>query len=166
MTAPAKPAYPTADSQSAPSATICILAGDGTLVPVGAANPIPVSGAGLAVVGLGQAVMADSVPVTMASDQSTMPVIDASQQAQSSAVNLTSATRVKNAAGRVFRVSIIVAGSAPGTVNDCATTGAAAVSNQIATLPNTVGTLELDWPFATALVIVPGTGQTVAASYN
>jgi hypothetical protein len=80
--------------------------------------------------------------------------------------NITSATLVKASAGRVVRVSVIVAGSTAGTVNDCATTGAAAASNQVATIPATVGVLSLDWPCATGLVLVPGTGQTLAVSYS
>jgi len=79
--------------------------------------------------------------------------------------NITSATAIKATAGRLVRISVIVAGSAAGTANDCATTGAAAVGNQIAAIPNTVGVINLDWPCATGIVVVPGTGQTLAVSY-
>jgi hypothetical protein len=53
-----------------------------------------------------------------------------------------------------------------GTVNDAATTGAAAVANQIAAVPNTLGaSVSLNFPFDKGLVIVPGTGQVLAVSY-
>jgi hypothetical protein len=80
--------------------------------------------------------------------------------------NITTATVVKATPGRLVRISVIVAGSAAGTANDCATTGAAAVGNQITVIPNTVGPMQpIDWPCATGVVVVPGTGQTLAVSY-
>lgn len=82
------------------------------------------------------------------------------------AFNKTAATIIQAGVGRVAKVSVIVAGSAVGSVNDVATTGAAAVGNQLAVIPNTVGVYDVDMPVATALVVVPGTGQTVAVSYQ
>lgn len=79
--------------------------------------------------------------------------------------NITAATAIKASPGRLVKISVIVAGSAAGTANDCATTGAAAVGNQIAAIPNSVGVINLDWPCATGIVVVPGTGQTLAVSY-
>lgn len=168
MTSPAKPAYTTATpGQVAPTVTLGILAGDGTLIPVGATNPIPVSGAGLAVVGLGQAVMADSVPVAIASDQSTVPVVDASLLAGSSHLNITGNTVVKNTAGRVFTVVVEVAGSGNGSVNDAATTVAGSAANLIAVTPQTVGPILMGgFPCANGIVVLPGTGQTIGVSFN
>lgn len=83
-----------------------------------------------------------------------------------STLNITAATIVKASAGRIFRFSVVVAGSATGTVNDCATTAAAAASNQIATTPTTLGTTILNWPCTTGIVIVPGTGQTIAVTWG
>ena len=79
--------------------------------------------------------------------------------------NVTAATVIKALPGYVVTIAVIVAGSAVGTVNDCATTGAAAVGNQVAVAPNTVGVIQLDWPCATGIVVVPGTGQTLAVAY-
>ena len=86
--------------------------------------------------------------------------------AQKSALDITAATVVKASNGFVVRVSVLVAGSTTGTVNDSATTGGAAVANEIAVIPNTVGTYAIEFPFANGLTIVPGTGQTVSVSYN
>lgn len=80
--------------------------------------------------------------------------------------DITAATVVKATPGRIAKISIVVAGSAPGTVNDCATTGAVAVTNEIAALPNTAGITNFDWPCTTGIVVTPGTGQTVAISYE
>lgn len=83
------------------------------------------------------------------------------------ALGLTTATVVKNGTpGRVCRVSVIVAGSAVGTINDLATTSGAAAANQVFTIPNTVGIYDVQMPCAVGILVVPGTGQTVAVSYN
>lgn len=80
--------------------------------------------------------------------------------------DITAPTIVKASPGTLWRVSVIVAGSTAGTANDCTTTGAAAVANQIAEIPNTVGEIELQWPCADGIVIVPGTAQTIAVSFS
>ena len=84
-----------------------------------------------------------------------------------SKLNVTAATVIKATPGTVYNVNVIVAGSTAGTVNDCATTGAAAAANQIATIPNAVGNYEVGpFPTFTGIVVVPGTGQTVAISFS
>ena len=83
----------------------------------------------------------------------------------SSALNITAATVVKAAKGRLVRINVVVAGSAAGTANDCATTGAVAAANEICAIPNTVGQITLYWPCNTGICITPGTGMTVAVSY-
>lgn len=84
----------------------------------------------------------------------------------SSRLNITAATVIKPVAGRVARVSVLVAGSAPGSVNDCITTGAAATANEVFVIPNTTGVYSVDMPTATGITVVPGTGQTLAVSYS
>ena len=81
-------------------------------------------------------------------------------------LNITAATVLKVGAGRVLKIQVLVAGSAAGTVNDCATTGAAAAANELAAIPNAVGPVDLNVAFQTGLVVVPGTGQTLVAYYN
>ena len=88
------------------------------------------------------------------------------QAATLASYNLTAATLVKAGAGRIIKFAVIVAGSAAGTINDSATTGGAAAANEIAVIPNTVGIYSLEWPTVNGLVVVPGTGQTVAVSYQ
>jgi hypothetical protein len=68
--------------------------------------------------------------------------------------------------GFVGTVTVLAAGSGTGTVNDCTATGAAVTANEIAVIPETVGPLVLNFPFATGLVITPGTGQELSVSYT
>ena len=84
----------------------------------------------------------------------------------SAVLNITAATVVKASVGICYRVSVIVAGSATGTVNDVATTGGVAAANQFGTIPTTVGTYVFEWPCGTGIVVVPGTGQTLAVSFS
>ena len=44
-------------------------------------------------------------------------------------------------------------------------TGDAAAANKIASIPNTVGVITLDWPCAVGIVVTPGSGQVLAVSY-
>lgn len=82
------------------------------------------------------------------------------------AMNITAATVVKAAPGRTVKIAVIVAGSAAGTLNDCLTTGAAAAANELAAIPNTVGIISVDIGHTTGIVVVPGTGQTIAVYYR
>ena len=81
-------------------------------------------------------------------------------------LDVTAVTVVKAAPGICVSVAVVVAGSTTGTVNDVATTGGAAAANQFGTIPNTVGTYTFNWPCGTGIVVVPGTGQTLAVSYS
>lgn len=92
---------------------------------------------------------------------------------EKSALNLTAATVIKATPGRVARVVVIAGGSTSGafTLNDCATTGAAAASNEIFTLAfgATAGTaFVLDWPCLTGIVLsaVPGGSPILAVSFT
>lgn len=81
-------------------------------------------------------------------------------------LDITAATVVKATPGTLVRISVVVAGSAAGSANDCATTGAAAAANEIAAIPAAVGVTYLAWPCKVGIVIVPGTGQTLSVSFS
>lgn len=81
------------------------------------------------------------------------------------ALNVTTPTVVKATPGTIVSVNVLVAGSAPGSVNDVAT-NAPTDANKVATIPNSLGLLTLNWPCAVGILIVPGTGQTVAVLYQ
>lgn len=80
--------------------------------------------------------------------------------------NITASTLVKAGIGRLARVSVVTAGSAAGAAHDCAAIGDAAAGNKIASIPNAVGVVDLDWPCGVGIVIVPGTGQVLAVAFT
>lgn len=67
---------------------------------------------------------------------------------------------------RLVRVQVLVAGTTPGAAYDAATVAGAVAAVQVAAWPNTVGTYLIDMPCLAGIVVVPGTGQTVAVSYD
>jgi len=75
--------------------------------------------------------------------------------------NLSAASVVKSAAGMAKRVSVLVAGSSPGGVYD-ARTLASTAGRQVFAIPATAGVYVLEWPCASGISVVPGTGQTLA----
>lgn len=91
----------------------------------------------------------------------------------SSALNITAAAVVKATPGRIAKIVVIAPGTTSGafTLNDCATTGAAAASNEIYTMAynaaaNVAGAvIDLDWPCAVGIVVsaVPGSGSPILA---
>lgn len=83
--------------------------------------------------------------------------------------NITAATVVKSSPGRAVSISVVTPGISAGSIHDCATAGAATVSNKIATVPNLATTvnpvIDVLWPCATGIVVIPGTSQVLAVSY-
>jgi len=86
-------------------------------------------------------------------------------QGQKVFFNITATTVVKTTAGRIAKISVIVAGSGAGSVYDAATTGAAGAANEVAVIPATAGVVNIDFPVSNGIVVSPGTGQTLAISY-
>ena len=82
----------------------------------------------------------------------------------SSYTNITTATLVKSGQGRIARLIVVVAGSATGAVYDAA--ASTDTSNQLLTIPTTVGIGEVNIPVNNGIVVAPGTGQTVAIVYS
>ena len=86
----------------------------------------------------------------------------------STALNVTAAKVIKTGAGRLGKLLVLVAPGSSGsiTLNDCATTGAAATANQIWTIAYnatavTAGAIfTFDIPFTTGLVISAVGGGT------
>lgn len=87
---------------------------------------------------------------------------------KTTSLNVTAAAVIKTGPGRVVRV-INNAGVAGFTLNDCATTGAAAAANQIMVISTTtVGqVITLDFPFTVGLVVsAVGSSGALAISYT
>lgn len=82
------------------------------------------------------------------------------------ALDITAATVVKASPGAVVMAQVIVAGSTAGAIYDATSTSGNTTANQVAVIPNTVGGIEVRFPCVNGIVVAPGTGQTVALSYE
>ena len=87
-------------------------------------------------------------------------------QGRNSQLGIAAAVAVKQASGRIQRVQVLVAGSAAGAVYDSVSTSGNSAANQVGVIPNAVGSYLIDMPCLSGIVVVPGTGQTVAVSYD
>jgi hypothetical protein len=88
--------------------------------------------------------------------------------------NIITATLVKSGSGRVVKVIVLATnGSSTGAIYDANTTTQAVAGNLLWTIPAAVSAasasstpVELNLPFQSGLVIVPGTGMIVVVSYS
>lgn len=84
-----------------------------------------------------------------------------------SRLNITAgAVVVKAVPGKVGKIIVTTAGSAPGSVSDVATTGAVAAGNLIFSIPNTVGIYQLNFPAKVGIIITAGTAQVLSVSFD
>lgn len=88
------------------------------------------------------------------------------RQGQSALNNITAATVVKPAPGRIVRVQVLVAGSAAGAVYDATSTSGNTVANQVGVTPNVAGSYLIDHPCVNGVVVAPGAGQTLAVTFD
>jgi len=72
---------------------------------------------------------------------------------------------IKSSGGWLSTVSVIVAGSTQGYLYDTNSTSATS-GNRIYAVPNTLGIYQIQIPFATGLVFVPGTGSIISVGYS
>lgn len=83
----------------------------------------------------------------------------------SAAYDVAAAGVIKNAPGVLVRISCITAGSI--TLNDSATTGGAALTNEIFSGSLTAGqVVELDWPCAAGITVSAVTSAVVALAFS
>lgn len=87
-------------------------------------------------------------------------------EANKRTLNITANTVVKATPGFVVTLSVVVAGSAAGSLHDAATVAAGVASNQIFAIPATAGVYTINFPATSGIIVKPGTGQTIAISYN
>lgn len=79
--------------------------------------------------------------------------------------NIASATMIKTGVGRIVNVSVVVPGSAVGTIYDAQNVNDTSRPIYKITFAAT-GIQTVNLPFQYGLLIVPGTGQTVAGSFS
>jgi hypothetical protein len=72
-------------------------------------------------------------------------------------------TTASKAAGRLAQVSVVTAGSTPGTIYD---SNSAGTTKPIYAVPNTIGSFFINIPVLYGIYVVPGTGQVIAISYS
>lgn len=78
--------------------------------------------------------------------------------------DITVPTVIKDGQGRIARISVVVGGSTAGSVYDANAVGA--TTGKLLSIPTTVGLAEVNLPVNTGILIVPGTGQTIAVCYS
>ena len=78
---------------------------------------------------------------------------------------LSASTVIKNSSGWLATVSVIVAGTTQGYLYDTNSTSTT-TGNRIYAVPNTLGIYQIQVPFATGLVFVPGTGSIISVGYS
>lgn len=81
-------------------------------------------------------------------------------------LGITAPILISGEAGRLVNIYVIVAGTTVGAAHDASTVAAATSANQLFTIPNTVGITQVNIPYASGLVIIPGTGQSVNVTYS
>jgi len=72
---------------------------------------------------------------------------------------------IKSSGGWLASVSVINIGSTQGYLYDTNST-TALTGNRIYAVPNTLGVYQIQIPFATGLVFVPGTGSIISVGYS
>jgi hypothetical protein len=110
----------------------------------------------------------NTFPDVQADPRAAIPVYQAGPQvgAFKTLPNITSPQILKNAPGSVIGISVITAGSTAGGLYDTPALAGAVAGNQIWVIPMTAGYYELEWPCQQGIVIVPGTGQVLAAKWT
>lgn len=79
---------------------------------------------------------------------------------------VTSSTLIIAGKGRLISFSVVVAGSANGTIYNAGTPTGGAASNALVATPTTVGVYAVNMIFNDGLVVAPGTGQSINVTYS
>lgn len=88
-------------------------------------------------------------------------------QGTKTAKNINAATTIKNAPGLIDKIIVTVAGSTAGAVyDDASTADVLSTANEIAPIPTTTGPVQLSFPCANGITVVPGSGQALTVVYR
>lgn len=90
----------------------------------------------------------------------------ARDQGSTTSLTVTTDTVVVTGRGYLASFSIIIAGSANGTINNAQTVALAVANTALCATPLTVGVYEAGLVFTNGLVIKPGTGQSINVTYS
>jgi hypothetical protein len=126
----------------------------------GASTPTPVGSASLA------DILTATKNIVTALATATQAYLNV--EGQTNSANISVPTVVKASAGRIARVSVIVAGSATGFIYDGASL--TATTKPLWIIPEAAATngepYVVKFPTSFGLLVVPGTGQTVTVSWS
>jgi hypothetical protein len=86
--------------------------------------------------------------------------------AQVSSLGLNASSLVNTGSGRLYSINVTTAGTTAGSIYDTNSVSGAGSTNLIATIPATLGVINLNWPYTKGLVYVPGSGQVASISYT
>jgi hypothetical protein len=86
------------------------------------------------------------------------------QQSRSGMVDTAGPQLLKQGAGRVAYVNVTVAGTADGALVD--SNSATATAPVLAVIPMAVGSYFVNLPYNLGLVVIPGAGMTLSASFS
>jgi len=86
-------------------------------------------------------------------------------QYQTSAT-VTVPTLIVTGSGTLFNISVVVPGSAAGTVYNTIATNTVLPANALMVIPDTAGVYPAALTYGVGLVVVPGTGQSVNITYT
>jgi hypothetical protein len=81
-------------------------------------------------------------------------------------VTVTAATVIYAGAGYLVGYSVVVAGSAAGTISNTNAVASVAAANALCAIPATVGIVKVGQVFSIGLVVTPGTGQSINVTYS
>ena len=88
-----------------------------------------------------------------------------SLSSKSAALNVAASAVIKATPGRVCKVIVTTAGSAPGAIHDFASTSGTSAATLLATIPNAIGIYDFNLPCLVGLTYILGTGQVATISY-
>lgn len=78
--------------------------------------------------------------------------------------DISTASLIHTGPGRVCNVIVTTAGTTTGSIYDA--NSAAATTNKVYVIPNTVGVYVVNFPINYGIVVAPGTGQVVSISHS
>lgn len=78
-------------------------------------------------------------------------------------LNISTISVLQASGGMIAGISVITAGAAGG-IFDAAATGTGTSGRQVWVIPATAGFYTINWPCASGIVVVPGSGQVLAVT--
>jgi hypothetical protein len=87
-------------------------------------------------------------------------------QGTTTSSTVTGATLIVSGRGYIVNYSVVVAGSAAGSIYNAASTSSTAAANKLCTTQTTANIYPVGQVFSNGLVVEPGTGQSINVTYS